>query len=194
MNRIQSVLLACVFFIGATLTAGDARANTIRTFDASGTFELCCFDQGFAPIIAWSSPGALTVDVTTGTVIDVNFTVPGFEPFTTISNSIPFGGWFLAVSNSTLALFEMFLVADFTLIDYNGGLIQNAQIRFNHFTCVYPGGLCAGSGIVTPQDPVTPVPVPGALPLFGSALAAMGIFRWLRRRRLASAQDLREAK
>ena len=39
----------------------------------------------------------------------------------------------------------------------------------------------------TKSDDVTPVPLPAALPLFGSALAAMGIFRWWRRRTAAAA-------
>ncbi len=47
-----------------------------------------------------------------------------------------------------------------------------------------PGGV--GSGLTAGQDPGV-VPIPAALPLFGTALAAFGAFGWRNRRRAAKA-------
>ena len=57
-------------------------------------------------------------------------------------------------------------------------------IFFTHGNQAIPAG---ASAVLAVTFDTTVVPLPGTLPLFGSVLAAMGIFKWWRRRRFIAA-------
>jgi hypothetical protein len=180
---LSGALAVCLL----TLTTGAARANTIHTFDVSGTFETY--------EVFTNMSGTATVDVTAGAFVSVNFLVSGYLPFTNIGFSAPFISpffWHLRVFDSSAAAYQLDMLIELpppygSLIGYAGGIFTNGTIlspsNINRITCGLEGEVCSGDGIFSPQSAVTPVPVPAALPLFGSALAAMGIFRWWRRRK-----------
>ena len=75
MSRLNYIVATCVL----ALTVGAANANTITTFNVSGTFAF--------PLPGLPLSGTLTVDVTTGTLTAADLVVPTFQDFTILSSS-----------------------------------------------------------------------------------------------------------
>jgi hypothetical protein len=124
------------------VSVGAAKADTIRTFDISGTFSTG---------IGGTLSGTLTIDVTApGSVTAINAVYSNGLglPYNVLTGSFPFpGGWQVIARD---VAFETVLV-DFstplivppavgTLVDFNGG-----QILFGSVFCNFGPG-CTGMG------------------------------------------------
>jgi hypothetical protein len=98
------------------------------------------------------------------------------------------GDWLLfAVNHRALGIDPDLLAQNiFNSISGFSGTGGQAFFGPGGITAGSPGGL--GSGLTAGQDPGV-VPIPAALPLFGTALAAFGAFGWRNRRRAAKAGD-----
>jgi hypothetical protein len=179
MNRIGSVLLAC-----AVLFAPPVQAATVQ-------YSISFTATDFSPLPPLSDPVSASFDIV-------------FDPFLDYSNQT--GGINITSLNFLLGSVVAF---SFLADDSGGGLLQVGGIQNGAtgvslgsndfvftlplFPSVSPAFFFysqASWGAVTEANTVratvTAVPIPAALPLFGSALAAMGMFRWWRRRRLAA--------
>ena len=173
-----------------TLGVGTAKAAT-TTFEFSG-FVVC---GGPCTL-----DGDIVINTTSGEVVSADFAFTRPFPVTNVAlNFVSFVGHpfiDVGVLGTSITIVDpldapnhrlIFVLPVSDLIGYAGG--QFCQL----------GGPCPDSaggiriGVAPNFMPVigsltpVPVPVPAALPLFGSALAAMGIFRWWRRRKLVAA-------
>jgi hypothetical protein len=127
--------------------------------------------------------GALFAAGSTGTLVD-QFR---YLPFTNVLPVVP-GQIYFVTATYVSGDGDDFLVAAPGLFDPRTNFLESA-LGFGVGSPVLFGelGRFFGPNFLLASDDVTPIPIPAALPLFGSALAAMGIFRWWRRRRLVPA-------
>ena len=120
-KNTQRFALALIV-LALTLITGVAKADTITTFNVSGTF----MDPS-----SGTFGGTLVVDVTTGTVSSADITFPGLADLNQLNLSQSFaGGWTLSLSNSTTDS----LILDFSttnpnsLVGFNGGTIDGLSV------------------------------------------------------------------
>jgi hypothetical protein len=124
MNKPRPILLVLTA-VAALSVAYPAKANTITTFNVSGTCT------PVAPLTGTTFAGTLTIDVTAGTVTAIDVTFQGLSPFYAINLSFPFpptSSWILVARNGGGLVNELFL--DFTtghtppsLVGFTGGTI-----------------------------------------------------------------------
>ena len=116
-KNTQRFALALIV-LAMTLISGVAKADTITTFDVSGTFTTPS---------SGTFGGTLVVDVTNGTVSSVDITLAGHPDFNILTMSQPFSpDWLLNVNNSlaeTLAL-QFTTTTPSSLVGFNGGTID----------------------------------------------------------------------
>ena len=177
MRSSWMALFVAVAVLG--LVAGVSRADTITTFDASGTFQS-----------GGTLSGTMTVDVTTGVVQSVNFTADS-QNYTfivvQIPNSSDNGDFFLENRVTPSALPDLtFGLSDSTLVGYSGGSIgsldQSANGYFSdvEFSSSDIDGLVSGNFTVAAPLPSSAW---GGLALLGG----LGLTTALRRRWSAAA-------
>ena len=192
MLRLNALLAMCAL----ALTTVAANANSIVTFDVSGTFN--------NPLVTMYHPpadlsGTLTVDVTAGAVIGTNLVVPGFSNFSTILHSYEFfaGTWTMTTSNSSGSILDFTFTpspvpVSGQLVGLNFGAIGGGEVYVACALDVIPGcrtwdnwgglfqeyfGGNSLRGNLTAELGVTPLPA--ALPLFATGLG----LTWLLSRR-----------
>jgi hypothetical protein len=167
--------------LGLVLLAGPARAVTVTSTDTvtvqldnlqAGSFDQVAIFLGLSSTDPFGPDETFRAQLFDGANSLINIRTPGPNPFALdVQLAIPFNPGFLFPIDNT----------GFVIIDQILGSFEITGI-----SAAFPA-IGGGFGTAFPQDfVVTSVPVPAALPLFGSALAAMGIFRWWRRRRLAA--------
>jgi hypothetical protein len=163
-------ILALVSLLGLGVTQ-PAKANTITTFNVSGTCT------PFAPFTGTTFSGTLTIDVTAGTATAINVSFQGLSPFNTIVGSQPFGtsDWVVTSLNGSHVLF----------LDFTTGQTPGSLVGFTGGT-IFQGGVADGllqedayldlNGSIT--APAGSVPDGGTtVMLLGAALGALGMAR-----------------
>jgi hypothetical protein len=113
-----------LIILAMTLITGVAKADTITTFDVSGTFT-----RPYSGTFG----GTLTVDVTNGTVSSVDIIFPELADFNFIVQSNPWPappGWILAVGNNTLDGLNLTFTTTMpnSLVGFNGGTITGGVV------------------------------------------------------------------
>jgi hypothetical protein len=104
----------------AFCVANPAKANTITTFNVSGTGERV------ATITGTTFGGTMTIDVTAGTVTAIDLSFQGVSPFNTINESAPFGtfSWRVSAGNGDMDLLTLLFETGHTpgsLVGFTGG-------------------------------------------------------------------------
>jgi PEP-CTERM motif len=166
MRRTLWIMLAVLL---VAIGAPNAHADTISTFDVSGTASA---DAGQSCGASCPFSGTLAVDVTSGAVTALDITFPGLAPFTTAGLFLSTGivstsNWVLEVSNSTNdGLFLQFTttMTPGSLVDFTGGSIFGLEVTGP------PGNepiLTISSGSISPATTATPEPSSVALMLLG---------------------------
>jgi hypothetical protein len=171
-TQVQGSALALIV-LAMTLIIGIAKADTITTFDVSGTFTMPS---------SGTFGGTLTIDVTNGTVSSVDITFPGLADFNSIVQSHPWPlppGWLLAVANSTGDALDLTFTTTMpnSLVGFNGGTITGGDVFY------LPTGqslFSNFSGIIAPAT----VPDQASTPVL-LALGAGGLLALRRRWRAA---------
>jgi hypothetical protein len=112
-----SLILAAV---AALSVAYPAKANTITTFNVSGTSE------PLAPFTGTTFSGTMTIDVTAGTLTAIDLSFQGLSPFNTINESVPFGtfSWRVSAGNGDMDLLTLLFGTGHTpgsLVGFTGG-------------------------------------------------------------------------
>jgi hypothetical protein len=125
MDKLRPILLA-VTAVAALSLAHPAKANTITTFNVSGTCT------PFAPFTGTTFGGTLTIDVTAGTVTAIDVSFQGLSPFNTIALSRPFGtsDWVVTSLNGSHVLFLDFTTGHTpgSLLGFTGGTIFQGEV------------------------------------------------------------------
>lgn len=124
-TKVQGSALALIV-LAMTLITGVAKADTITTFDVSGTFTIPS---------SGTFGGTLTMDVTNGTVSSVGITFPGLADFNFIVQSHTWSlppGWLLAVANSTGDALDLTFTTTMpnSLVGFNGGTITGGDVFY----------------------------------------------------------------
>ena len=106
--------------VTAFCVATPAKANTITTFNVSGTGERV------ATITGTTFGGTMTIDVTAGTLTAIDLSFQGVSPFNTINESVPFGtfSWRVSAGNGDMDLLTMLFTTGHTpgsLVGFTGG-------------------------------------------------------------------------
>lgn len=169
----------------ALLTAANASADTISTFDVSGTvFNISgerlgsCINDFFC-----SFGGTLTVDVTNGTPTAADITFPGLPAFDSLNGS---GGgeaccWVLDAENSSMdsvSLLFLTFPTPGSLVGFEGGTIRPAttQVISGSSNLLY--FIVSGSIL----SPVSTVPEPSSRMLLAVAVLGFVGFGLVRKR------------
>ena len=171
--KASSKILFAVTAVAALSVAYPAKANTITTFNVSGTCT------PVAPLTGTTFAGTLTIDVTAGTVTAIDVTFQGLSPFYAITQSQPFqtSNWHLAARNGGGLVNELLL--DFTtrhtppsLVGFTGGtILPGTNVVTLPFTLVYD---ITGGSITAPAS----VPDAGStVSLLGCALLGLDALR-----------------
>jgi hypothetical protein len=106
--------------VTAFCVATPAKANTITTFNVSGTGERV------ATITGTTFGGTMTIDVTAGTLTAIDLSFQGVSPFNTINESVPFGtfSWRVSAGNGDMDLLTLLFATGHTpgsLVGFIGG-------------------------------------------------------------------------
>jgi hypothetical protein len=129
VKALPKILLALTA-VAALSVAYPAKANTITTFNVSGTCT------PLAPFTGTTFGGTLTIDVTAGTVTAIDVSFQGLSPFNTILLSQPFGtsDWVVTAGNGVSQTSHV-LFLDFTtghtpgsLVGFTGGTIFQGEV------------------------------------------------------------------
>ena len=172
-------IIRAVAFLTVLANVGVAKADTIQTFDLSGTY--LTFAEG-----SFKFQGTLTLDITNQTIESSQLNIPNIS---VVPCGSPYCN-FLVYSNVfegtsfTLGL-EVFPAGNGP---YNSGLISG-------LTPGPPGSVASGcivdptpcnfaavsfSGTLTETSTTS---LPAALPLFATGLGGLGLFGWRRKRK-----------
>jgi hypothetical protein len=189
----NSKLVACVFFFMVALTGGQTKANTYLSFNAAGFWSDRSHDV--IPLIA-----DVTIDTSSGVVSNASFEINspafGFETFTNIISQGPnalspyfdiaiqspvfnFGFGFPGVSCTATngchdTLFVTFSKSPSMAAADLSWMIVSGSVDLIDANLI-PG---------TALSPVSPVPLPAALPLFATGLGVLNLLCWCRKRRI----------
>jgi hypothetical protein len=171
-KNTQRSALALIILALALIT-GVAKADTITTFNVSGTCS------PFAPFTGTTFSGTLTIDVTIGTVTAIDVSFLGFSPFNTISgsNAIAAGGWDVHSQDAAADLLSLNFTTGHTpssLVGFTGGdiianisnVVDVSTLRLAYL--VDSGSITAPAGV--PDGGTTVM-------LLGAALGALGMTR-----------------
>ena len=154
------------FLICLGFGSGDAAADVIRTFEASGTF-----DSGSV------LSGTVTIDTTTGIAEAVDLVVgsPASLDFTFIQAQVAIPGVTYEIQTGPTAAglpnFDFGPLGTSTLINYDGGPIYSGSDIFHG-----PGQ----SDLIT-NGALTAIPEPSSWALLGVGLVSLGVIRRHRR-------------
>jgi hypothetical protein len=170
LNRSLTTLLCAATAAAALSVAHPAAADTITTFNVSGT----C--QPFDPFTGTTFGGTLTIDVTTGTVTAIDVSFEGLSAYNTIDFSFPYltSEWHLQASNGGPNALSLFFTTGQTppsLVGFMGGTIPMGDIHDENDNFAYiinSGSITAPAGV--PDGGTTVM-------LLGAALGALGMTR-----------------
>jgi hypothetical protein len=165
---VSSVLALCL--------APSARADTVSTFDVSGSLV-----QG------GTFSGTLTIDVTSGTVTGLDITFPGLSAFNTLGYSEKIGPeaaspWFVIGVNdpNPFCLVCWYTWLEFTtmptpgsLVGFTGGTIIDGSVAY---VPTEDGLYRIAAGSITPAPTATPEPS-SMLLLAGGLTGLLGLRR-----------------
>jgi len=164
------------------LTNGQAKANTL-SFNATGFWSDQFHDV--IPLVA-----DVTVDTSSGLISNASFKMNssafGFKSFTNIVSQGPnaLSPYFdVAIQAPTLhdTLFVTFSKSpSMAASDLSWTIVSGSVSLVDGFCCV---NLIPGTAL----SPVSPTPLPAALPLFATGLGALGLLYWYKKRRWLSA-------
>ena len=169
-------ILALVSLLGLGMTQ-SAKANTITTFNVSGT----CLP--FPPLTGTTFAGTLTIDVTAGTITAIDVSFQGLSPFNTIisSNTFNQSDWSLFAGNSGFEKLRLLFTTGHTpgsLVGFTGGTIFGFSNVDNFNGIGTPAYLNLSGSITAP----TSVPDAGStLPLL--SFASLGLLALRRKLR-----------
>jgi hypothetical protein len=154
--------------VTAFCVATPAKANTITTFNVSGTGERV------ATITGTTFSGTMTIDVTAGTLTAIDLSFQGVSPFNTINESAPFGtsSWRVSAGNGDMDLLTLLFETGHTpgsLVGFTGGFQDifglGVQDIGPHPRLLFD--ITGGS--------IFPPPLPSPVPDEGSSLTLLGI-------------------
>ena len=119
-----SLILAAV---AALSVAYPAKANTINTFNVSGTCT------PIAPFTGTTFAGTITIDVTAGSVTAIDISFQGLSPFNTIFKSQPVGtsDWSVGATNGESYFLSLAFTTGHTpgsLVGFTGGTIDSGSV------------------------------------------------------------------
>ena len=201
MPRIRLSMAATAALLGLAAVTTTAMADTLTTFDFSGTLS--------------SSPnanpatvtGTFTLDQTTGTLAGVDLTTPvgAFTGSTsdhinsTSIQTVSSGNAFQLDSFIGGGIVSLSLTFAGTVDGFTGGSALTLAILLRPLpppVMINPSGLdcdstfpgCNGAAVVfnltgTATPAVAATPLPAALPMFAGGLGALGLFGWRRKRK-----------
>jgi hypothetical protein len=168
--------------VTAFCVATPAKANTITTFNVSGTGERV------ATITGTTFSGTMTIDVTAGTLTAIDLSFQGVSPFNTINESAPFGtsSWRVSAGNGDMDLLTLLFETGHTpgsLVGFTGGFQDifglGVQDIGPHPRLLFD----ITGGSIFPSLTTPPVPDEGSsLTLLGIALPCVLGFCLVRRR------------
>jgi hypothetical protein len=170
------------------LTVGTANADTFSIFDlsASTTLSTCTGPcPSFGPI---DFSGQITVDQTTGSISAFSISpIPGGSTTTQGQSGVDY---FLLFTGDPVGSLNIAFDDAGDLSTFIGGnLDQNESIAIvNQSACDETDPTCSiyTFSISGTLEPAT-TPLPAALPLFASGLAAFGLLGWRRKRKAQAA-------
>jgi hypothetical protein len=163
LSHIRDLMIAGVVALSCTA----ANANTITTYDVSGTYMLP---------YAGTYSGSIKIDVTAGTVIAANIEFPQLD-FTTVTGSVIVNNNQLELTLSNISGFQLVLGLSGGNIEY--GSVSPPSCGGCALASFWPAEI---SGTLTSQTSAVPGPIAGAgIP--GLMFAGGGLLTWWRRRR-----------
>jgi hypothetical protein len=153
-------ILALVSLLGLGVTQ-PAKANTITTFNVSGT----CTPT--APFTGTTFDGTLTIDVTAGTVTAIDVGFQGLSSFNTVTLSAPIGPsvWQVDARNGELLFLTLVFTTGHTpasLVGFTGGTIFDGAV------------INAVTGFLAYDDLTGSITAPAGVPDAGSTLPLLG--------------------
>jgi hypothetical protein len=179
---LAAIRCSLMFTAAAAFCANPAKANTITTFNVSGTTE------PLAPFTGTTFSGTMTIDVTAGTLTAIDLSFQGLSPFNTINESVPFGtfSWRVSAGNGDMDLLTLLFETGHTpgsLVGFTGGFQDifglGVQDIGPHPRLDYD----ITGGSIFPSLTTPPVPDEGSsLTLLGIALPCVLGFCLVRRR------------
>ena len=192
MLRLKFLVAACA--LALTVTAASA-----STFDVSGNLI-----NSNAPPATLALGGSLAIDVSTGSVISADITLTGYPDFTVLFNVssltsadplpgfsagdvlLSFGPTGSSHGIPSIQSYQITLVfPTLSPIGYGGGSVFAVMtVDANNGALlaecsIGPDPACAALSLA----PVSPTPLPAALPLFATGLGALGLLGWRRKRK-----------
>jgi hypothetical protein len=128
--------------------------------------------------------GSVTIDTTTGQVDSASVFLPGaFSAADTVIREAQQGPAY-TVSFAGPESQYVFDISAATLVGF-----QIAPLTWQVYNTDFAGGfVLVGVGRSELGAPVATTPLPAALPMFASALAGAGFFRWMKKRKQKAAQ------
>jgi hypothetical protein len=179
---MRTISYAAIISTALFAAGSSSRADTITMFNVSGT----AVNQSFVPVTPTCGAratcpfsGTIDVDVTNGTVPDIDITFPSLDPFDRVILSEMNPGAFVEATNAPSLGQVLELSFTGSLVGFTGGTITGQA--------VVTSDLGIALFVVNPGGSITAaVPEPSTWAMMLVGFAGLGYAGWRRSRKAAS--------
>jgi PEP-CTERM motif len=179
---MRTISYAAIISTALFAAGSSSRADTITMFNVSGT----AVNQAFVPVSPTCGAratcpfsGTLDVDVTNGTVPDIDITFPSLDPFDRVILSEMNPGAFVEATNAPSLGQVLELSFTGSLVGFTGGTITGQA--------VVTSDLGIALFVVNPGGSITAVPEPSTWAMMLVGFAGLSYAGWRGTRRTAAA-------
>jgi hypothetical protein len=179
---MRTISYAAIISTALFAAGSSSRADTITMFNVSGT----AVNQAFVPVspscgarATCPFSGTLDVDVTNGTVPDIDITFPSLDPFDRVILSEMNPGAFVEATNAPSLGQVLELSFTGSLVGFTGGTITGQA--------VVTSDLGIALFVVNPGGSITAVPEPSTWAMMLVGFAGLSYAGWRGTRRTAAA-------